>query len=76
MAMGIPQGPGAALKFLTDEPSTCFTPNFESARMSSDAEGAFRCDGKLFSTPQTIDFEMSECESVGMTQTEPAETSI
>ena len=37
MAMDVPQGPGSALKFMTDEPSTCFTPNFESARVTQDS---------------------------------------
>ena len=35
--MDVPQGPGSALKFMTDEPSTCFTPNFESARVTQDS---------------------------------------
>ena len=35
MQMTVPQGPGIALRFLTDEPSTCFTPNFEFAQTTS-----------------------------------------
>lgn len=31
MAMDVPQGPGSALRFITEEPSTCFTPNFQPA---------------------------------------------
>ena len=59
MAMEVPQGPGSALKFLTDEPSTCFTPNFLSAE-SQAADPCHRFYGESLSTVKTCDFDWSE----------------
>ena len=56
MAMEVPQGPGSALKFMTDEPSTCFTPNFESARTPSNVFG------QSTQSAETIDFQWTQDE--------------
>ena len=59
MAMDVPQGPGSALKFMTDEPSTCFTPNFESAKVTQDSRADEEFERRQFRSQSTIDFENS-----------------
>lgn len=61
MQMDVPQGPGAALRFLSDEQSTCFTPNFEPAQSRRDTEFM-----QSRSVVQAVDFEFTtqseQCE--------------
>ena len=60
LAMGVPQGPGNALQFLSyDEPSTCFTPNFEEARTVNYSEVDRLPIGQASRTVNTVDFEFS-----------------
>ena len=58
MAMSVPQGPGSALRFITEEPSTCFTPNFQSAAtQETQAQAKFQSRG--FKSIGTVDFDKS-----------------
>ena len=69
--MGIPQGPGTALKFLTDEPSTCFTPNFEEVNtVSSRAERHFAAYARSRAVTADFEFSSSAAQTVGDSEME------
>ena len=61
MQMGVPQGPGSALRFLSngEEPSTCFTPNFEAAETGSEPIHFYSVRSRAL----TADFELTETET-------------
>ena len=58
------QEAGSALQFLTEEPSTCFTPNFQSAEslQSLPTDGGMR----EIQDRQTVDFEFVTTEEQSM----------